>query len=369
MIPNDLFYEFPSAAYFGLLVFALGGLAWHLYHFRDTFLRRFSFASEVIIPRSNLYFWSKAFAVCLAWIATTIVLMQPKGKGHYPEGQEGKKWVSDKREKEGIIQRKAHDVIFLVDASMSMEVPDVRGGQTRFQFAKEIVDQMISRLKGESIALYAFTSDTTKLSPLTMDYLFVRLMLRQMPINEGDVAGTNITEALARMRDEHFLTITPKRQTLVILTDGGDTHLEELKGDERQGAIDSLENFFNHAEELDLSVFTIGLGSREGGNIPNIEYEGKPVHSSLNEQLLKELSRRGVGKYYYANEFSAVDLAQDFVNAINLPVGIEEYRIKTRSQVKGSEDLVYDLFFQIPLGIALLLLGFVLLFPDTRKRI
>lgn len=369
MIPNDLYYEFPSAAYLVFLVFVLAGLAWNLHVFRKKFLGRFSRASEVIIPRSRFAFWTKAAAVCLAWIATTIVLMQPKGNGHYPESHKEKKWVSDKKEKEGIIQRKAHDVIFLVDASASMEVPDARGGQTRLQFAKELIDEIISRLKGESIALYAFTSDATKLSPLTMDYLFVRLMLKQMNINEGDIAGTNMTEALASLRDEYFLTITPKRKTLVILSDGGDTHLEELKGNEQQRAIDSIKFFFNQAEELDLNVFTIGLGSREGGIIPHVEYEGKPVHSSLNEQLLKELSSRGMGKYYYANDFSAVDLAHDFVNAINQPVGIEEYRVKTRSQVKGSQDLIYDLFFQIPLGIAIVLLGFVLLFPDTRKRI
>ncbi|HEY4832382.1 MAG TPA: VWA domain-containing protein [Waddliaceae bacterium] len=371
MIPNDLHYKFPSAAYLGLAVFVLVGLAWNLYIFRDAFLQRFSFISEVITPRTTLSFWSKACAVCLAWIATTVVLMQPQGNGHYPEGKEKAKWTSsDKKEQEGIIQRKAHDVIFLVDASASMEVPDVRGGQTRFQYAKEIVDEIISKLKGESAALYAFTSNTTKLSPLTMDYFFVRMMLKQMHINEGDAAGTNMTEAFATIRDEYFLTITPKLKTVVILTDGGDTDLEELKGEERQKRIESLESFFNNAEELYLNVFTIGLGSPEGGNVPNIMYEGKPVHSSLDEQLLKEISRRGRGKYYYANEFNAADLANDFVNtATNQPIDIQEYRIKMRSQVKGNEDLIYDLFFQIPLGIALLLLGFVLLFPDTRKRI
>ena len=367
MIPNDLHYAFPSAAYLGLAVFLLAGIVWNLYSFRDTFLQRFSSAPGVVLPRAPFSFWSKACAVCLAWIAATLVLMQPEGNGHYPKGKEEAKQPPGK-EQEGVIQRKVHDVIFLVDASASMEVPDAREGRTRFDYAKEIVDEIISKLKGESVALYAFTSDATKLSPLTMDYLFVRLMLKQMHIDEGDMAGTNIAEALARIRNEYFLTITPKLKTLVILTDGGDTNLEDLKGEERQKVIESLANFFDNAEELDLNVFTVGLGSPQGGAVPDVLSEGKPVHSALDAGVLKELSRKGRGKYYYANDFTAADLANEIANEItSQPAQLEEYKVKTKSSVKGNEDLIYDLFFQIPMGIALLLLGFVLLFPDTKE--
>src|SRR5690606_21686855 len=114
--------------------------------------------------------------------------------------------------------RKAHDVIFLVDASASMSVADMRGGLSRFNYAKEIVDAAISKLQGESVALSAFTSGVTVLSPLTMDYFFVRIMLKQMQINEGDIAGTNLVEAIAVTREQYFPFITPSLKSLIILT-------------------------------------------------------------------------------------------------------------------------------------------------------
>lgn len=373
MIPNDLKYHFPYALYCVLAAPFILILFMRLQGYRRKTVGLFAekeLLASVLMPRASYNFWTKTAAYCFAWVFATLALMQPKGNGRYPL-EEGSQTAASVRgeEKEAIVQRKAHDVVFLLDASGSMETMDTRTGAARLAFAKEIVDEAISRLRGESVALYAFTSDTTKLSPPTMDYVFVRLMLRDMRINEGDLFGTNLLEAVSDMRAFHFKDRTPKLKTLVILTDGGDTRLEELEGAQREKRIDEMLSLLDDAEENNLRVFTIGMGTGEGKEIPNVLYQGKPVRSSLDEDLLRRISEKGRGSYYFADNWTALNLAEELTRKMGeVKGGLEEYKVKSGlSPVKGEEDLVYDLFFQIPLGLALLFLAIAVFLPDTTR--
>lgn len=373
VIPNDLHYAFPAAAYLLPVVIFLIFLSWRLYAFRRKALR--SFASpvvlqEVLVPRSRYNFWSKSAALSLAWVLAALALMDPKGNGHYPLEKPLTAGVSAKnKEKEAVVRRKAHDVIFLVDASASMDVKDTRTGASRLDYAKDIADQIISRLKGESAALYAFTSDTTKLSPLTMDYVFVRLMLRNIRINEGDIAGTDLIEAVADMRDAYFSEVTPVLKTLIILTDGEDTDIESHQGEKKELETHALLSYLNRSAENRLRVYTVGIGTAKGQEVPGVEYQGKPVTSSLDEKLLKMISAAGRGTYYFANDWTAMSLAQDLTKKIEEEeTPLEEYKIKLRAGSHGEEDLVYDLYFQVPLAIAMIFVAFVVFFPETRTR-
>ena len=360
------------AVYLLVLVIILFALFWRLYIYRKTTLENFAeskILKDILIPRSQTNYWTKVIAVCAAWTLATLALMQPTGNGHYPLKEMAAGETKTKgSENEAIVRRKAHDVIFLVDASASMEVGDTRTKESRLDFAKEIIDEIISRLTGESVVLDAFTSDTTQLSPLTMDYLFVRLMLRQLQINEGEIAGTNLVEAIADMKDFYFPTITPKLKTLILLTDGGDTQLEELTAPERENQINTILNLANDAKENQLRIFTIGMGTQKGSEVPGVLYEGKPVVSSLDDDLLKKLSAKGRGEYYFANDWTAMELAVNIISKMGEEGSpLEEYKVQLPSGIsRGDEDLLFDLFFQYPLALALIFLSVALIFPDSR---
>ncbi len=373
-LPNDLFYAFPEAFYLMFLLLALGLLLYGLFDFRQKTLRKYFHPDtlrKILVPRSSVNFTFKALGICCVWAFVVMALMQPKGNGRYPLEQalEASEKPSGKSA-EVTVKRKAHDVIFLVDASASMGVKDTRTGQSRLDFAKEIVDEIISRLKGESAALYAFTSDTTRLSPPTMDYLFVRLVLKDMDINEGEIAGTSLIEALSDVREAYFLKPTAQLKTVVLLTDGGDTSIEGLEGEARKKQTEMLLEFLKDAGRNQLRVFTIGMGTAQGSPVPGIKHEGQQVVSSLDEKLLQAISEKGRSSYYFANEWPPLDLATDVIGKMGEddPV-LEEFKIKrSEGLVRGGDDLVYDHFFQIPLGAAILLLAWFLLFPDTRVR-
>ena len=113
-----------------------------------------------------------------------------------------------------------------------------------------------------------------------------------------------------------------------------------------------------------LHVYTIGVGTQKGGETPQMVYEGKKATSQLDEGLLKALSQKGQGRYYSGTEFAALDIATD------LAMQIAEADVFAPSHVmagiNANEDLIYDLYFQIPLGMALLFLAFWLFWPDVQ---
>jgi Ca-activated chloride channel family protein len=204
-----------------------------------------------------------------------------------------------------------------------------------------------------------------------MDYLFVRLMLHDLHINEGDMAGTNIVNALAEMRRQYFSQPSPKLKTLILLSDGGDTQIESLSGAERQKAINGMLNLVSNGEQLNLRTYTIGIGSKEGTTIPDINYEGQPVKSRLEEDVLRKIAQRGRGTYYYANDYSPYDLAQDLYKRMQ-----EDPQYYDESQgadvilrsLAGGSGLVYDRYYQYPLSIAILCLGLALFLPDALRK-
>lgn len=337
-----------------------------LNHYRKRVLDAFADSSvlkRLMRQRPPLNFWLKAVCICFVWILASLALMQPKGDAHYlNETGAGKGDRVDQISK----KRRPHDVIFLVDASLSMAVPDGRNGVTRLDAAKEIVDQIAAHLGGEEAALYAFTSKVSRLSPLTMDTLFVRMMAREIRINEGGVAGTDIGQALGAIRERYFEKTGPGLKTVILLSDGGDTRIESLSGSERAEAVEALAALAHPSDPRKTKVFTIGIGTEEGGFIPELPVE---VVSRLDASLLEQISQKGYGKYYPANRLSVVDIAEDIRDSIqnNRPY----YEAGEEGFISGGVDepVVYDYYYQVPLAFAIFFLALVILVPDTIGKV
>ena len=108
------------------------------------------------------------------------------------------------------------------------------------------------------------------------------------------------------------------------------------------------------ALEKGLVVFTVGIGTEEGGFIPFLDRgresykrdkDGQPVKSSLNIQLLKDLAENGGGEYYLVQEGNQI--------ITGLKAEIDQLEKQEVEQRSFSE---YVSYFQYFLGIALLLL-------------
>jgi Ca-activated chloride channel family protein len=314
---------------------------------------------------SSLY-WLKAWLLCGCWICATVALMQPVGNGHYLEG----KVAADGPSERGKFKRKAHDVIFLIDVSASMTVKDTRLKTSRLEQAKDIADQIMATFNGESAALYAFTSEVDKLSPLTPDAFFVRMMLQNTEINQGGIPGTDLFAALSSMREKYFSVPSPKLKTLILLSDGGDTTLEELEDNARQLAIDNLGNMVADAEKMHLRVFTIGVGSQKGADVPDVMFHGRPVPSKLLAAPLQKLALVGRGAYFDANSTTSLDIATAIRQQMlqDPPYYDEKEKLIAGSLLQailGESPIIYDRYFQYPLALAVLVLLFSFVLPSS----
>lgn len=367
MIWRALQYDFPQAAW---LLLAVPALAWgfvSLYRYRQrklTLLAHAHVLDKLLEKRSPAAYWVRAALCCVAWTCGVLALMQPKGneRAVAPAGEAAAGVPSLKNQ---VVRQKQHDVLFLIDASASMGAVDKGAGKDRLSLAKEIADEVISRLKGEDAALYAFTSATMQLVPATADYLFLRLMLRQIQINEGETAGTDTKQALEAIRKQYLLTPSSKLKTLVLLTDGGDTHIDSLQGRDREAAIDALIKVVDNPAGPHLRVMAVGIGSAEGAVIPGITYQGKPVVAKLDAPLLRKLAARTGGKAFFTEQLSTLQIGDAIAAAIAEETPVYSQRIV---QQRADETMrYYDYYFQWPLGIGLAALMLALLLPETAQ--
>lgn len=146
---------------------------------------------------------------------------------------------------------------------------------------------------------------------------------------------------------------------------------------ERDKQIEILLEKLGDLKKNNVRIFTVGLGSNEKSVIPGVEFEGQPVLSSLDGELLKKLSQKGRGQYFFANDYSAMTLANvilDVVRAENSYIEQEEIPHKKleRSIMESNPvQMKKKRLFQLPLGLAVLLFAFELLLPQwpvaTRK--
>lgn len=372
MIWRSIQYDCPDA---GLLLFftlLLAWAFWGLYRFREERLGSLAemlILDIILLRRVPLIFWIKAALGCLAWTLGVIALMQPKGNERYVAAQQGGQ-VNEAMKlppHQAVLRKKMQEVIFLLDVSSSMSVADVHAGETRENVAKQIVDSLISQLNGENVSLYAFTSGTIQIVPSTTDYLFTRLMLSQVHINEGGMEGTDIRQALEDIH-QHDLQNSAYPKTLVILTDGGDTHYESPEGEAKEQALEAIAKPLEDVHEQHVQVFVVGIGSKKGGTVPNVNYKGQPVVSTLNETLLHRLVAVSQGDLLLVEEKSPLNIVQTIDEGIQRQSSYEDTTTLQSTSQAGSNQRLYDFYFQIPLGAAIIALILFLLIPDTRQK-
>jgi Ca-activated chloride channel family protein len=364
---NDWLYDSPEWIYLLGFIPLFLLLFWKLSLIRNQL--RGNYRTCLILERSERNSWLKCSGFCLSWLFLTLSLMQPKVLDSMAV-EWGKKQSALNETNQGTIKRKSHEVIFLLDTSASMTVADTRLGKSRLDYSKELIEEIVGRLKGETVSLYSFTSQVTPLVPPTLDYLYLRLFLKQVGINAGGIPGTNMEKLLAYLQEQELKIKSNQIKTAILLSDGEDPQLEELSAPERTQSIDSMMKHLQQSKKLNFSLIAVGIGSIEGGEIPNLAYHAKAVQSKLDSALLKQIAAAGNGTYFAANSYSQLGLASQIADEIEK----KNYYVETEEQnsfeapKQISENIPYLPVFQQPLAIAILLLMITGLIPETGVR-
>jgi len=196
------------------------------------------------------------------------------------------------------IEQKGVDIVLAMDTSKSMLAQDIK--PSRLEKAKYELDKLIELLQGDRIGIVCFAGTAFTLSPLTLDYSAARLFLQSISTEVVPEPGTCLADAL-KAAAENFNPSEHKYKVILLLTDGED-HCKELGYDPLKAA--------EEVKKQGAVVYTIGIGSAEGGPIPllneagGLEYKrdstGERIMSRLDEDTLKQLALATGGKYYHS---------------------------------------------------------------------
>ncbi len=247
------------------------------------------------------------------------------------------------------VKREGIDLFVALDVSLSMKAEDIR--PSRLEKAKRDVSALLRKLEGDRVGLIVFAGDAFVQFPLTADYSAADLFMSAVDVESVPTPGTMIGSAIERAL-ESFRDDLPTQKALIIVSDG-----ENTEGDVA-GAIAK-------AKEANVRIYTIGMGTPEGGPIPiysggtRVDYKrdraGSIVLTKLDETTLQQIALETGGSYRRAT--SGGNEIDDIFKDLSTLQKTEMASI----QVTGYEDQ-----YQYPLAVAVLLLLVEFLLGERR---
>jgi Ca-activated chloride channel family protein len=194
------------------------------------------------------------------------------------------------------VERKGIDLMVALDLSESMRAEDLR--PDRLTRAKQGVESLLDRLRGDRVGLVGFAGDAFVQCPLTLDYAAARMFLRLMTPEMIPVPGTDLGAAILSAV-KSFDPKERKYKALVLVTDGED-HGRDLEAAVRE------------AKEQGVRVFAVGIGSEKGEPIPQRsaagevrDYkrarDGEVVMTRLDATTLRKICDDTGGRYFDGN--------------------------------------------------------------------
>lgn len=193
------------------------------------------------------------------------------------------------------------DIFIAVDLSLSMKATDIQ--PSRLDKVKYELSNIINALKSDRIGLLIFSSSAFMHCPLTYDKgalnLFTQLLnTNLMPIGSS---GTDFYAPLSLAQKKYQEAGQQKKNTqdeyakiIILFSDG-----EEF-GDRYSGIISQF-------KQNNIKVFTVGVGTSQGGKIPTSlgfkkNKKGKVVVSKLNTGSLQTIAEETNGRFFEVSE-------------------------------------------------------------------
>jgi Ca-activated chloride channel family protein len=239
-------------------------------------------------------------------------------------------------EKSAITRRNGIDILLSLDVSRSMLTEDVK--PSRLQRARLFINELVKKRPDDRFGLVLFAGHAYLQMPVTADLPALNMYVQSASPESVPTQGTALAEAL-KAAGEAFDPEQRTYKAVVLITDGED---------HEQGALPVAKELL----EEGTRVFTIGVGS-SGGQVlmnpktgsPNLDKQGRPVVSRLNESLLRELAENGGGHYQLLTDVRSA--ARSLSSELN--------RLETRPIADKSQQR-YRSFFPWFLGLAGILL-------------
>nr|MDK2851308.1 Ca-activated chloride channel [Candidatus Cloacimonadota bacterium] len=251
------------------LLLLLPILIWLIAKSDKRFLARFSsfadkeFKDIFLQDRSSYYTGLKLLLIVLALGFVIVALSRPQ-------------W--DYRQSE--LESEGSDIIFAIDVSRSMEATDIQPSRLTRSILQVLA--FVEQLQSDRLGVISFAGVASLECPLTEDHEAVKMVLKSLSTESAQRPGTDIARALDLARSA--FQAGPGAGILILISDGEDIGSNAL-AKARDLAADGVR------------IYTIGIGSTEGGRIRN-PYTGEERISRLNVDMLRQIAKVSSGEFY-----------------------------------------------------------------------
>lgn len=187
------------------------------------------------------------------------------------------------------VKREGIDLVIAIDVSTSMLAQDI--APSRLEKAKHEMRRLLSKLRGDRVALVAFSGAAVIECPLTLDYGAAELFLDVLEPGLVSKPGTSLSAAI-KTSLMAFQETSPAGKAIVLITDGED-HLARVT------------EAAEEAKQRGVIIHTIGIGTPQGVPIPMGERggefkkddQGNVVVTRLDEATLEQIASLTGGVY------------------------------------------------------------------------
>ena len=249
---------------------------------QDTFANK-ELLSKLSPNRSYFKSVLKVIVFCLAIACLAFALVNPK--------------IGTKIEN---VKREGVDVVFALDVSKSMLAEDI--APNRIEKSKQLVTQILNSLAGDRVGIIGYAGSAFPQVPITTDFSSAKLFLNNMNTDMVSSQGTAINEAI-ELSKTYYNDEEQTNRVLFIISDGED----------HEGNVASLAE---EAAEQGIKIYTIGVGTEEGGPIPikrngvlqyyKRDQNNEQVITKLGEETLQQIAAEGNGEYIPGNNTKEV---------------------------------------------------------------
>lgn len=240
------------------------------------------------------------------------------------------------------------DIVFALDLSSSMDAKDV--APSRLEKAKKIILNTLENFDRNRAGLIYFAGRSYIASPLTSD---IEAITDHLEILTTDIISSQGTDLGAAVEESVLLlSESPVQSKAVVILSDGEDHQQKLT------------EALKLAKQEKTQVFTVGLGTQKGAQVPILrdgyilDYKsknGRPILSKLQPTRLIEIANATGGKYLVGSR--SKETAQKLLSGFD---ALE----KTKRKETLRTGVFHDYQWALGLGIFFMLLHF---FTERKK--
>ncbi len=197
------------------------------------------------------------------------------------------------------------DIVLTLDVSGSMQLfDDLKDTRSRWEVVQQEARRFIAQREHDPIGLVYFGAFAVSRCPITLDTALLDSIVRDTQLGDINPHGTMLSQAVA-LSVQRLRHAQSTNKVIILLTDGSPSE-EDI----------SVEQAISLAQKAGIRVYTIGVGSSNGGYFVDPLAGVQQAKNSMNIDLLNRIARETGGLCFHAHNPEEVRQVYDAIDAL-----------------------------------------------------